>query len=174
MLCEKCNNSKTQASDLAWGKLSKFLSDNWVEIKKLKMISLYDVFGDEWEKKMILVQLYFTKIFGCKIAESNAPIDLHMFSLSILNIMEHPSLHISFRDSEKKTNYACLSDIEIYSKNKDIVYAHLFYTVGNITIDILYYEQGIEAINLNGALKPSCMKQNLQLSELNYDQEYGE
>jgi len=173
LICEECNNSSTQDYDKAWETLSNYLYENWIKVKEKGFINLFDIFGNDYVSSMILVQLFFTKIFGCKISESSAPIPLNSFSESILNKKEHPNLYISIRDSERATkgNYAAVSDIQIYTKNKKIIYAHLFYTVGNVTIDILY-NTDMGNLDLNGAQIPSSMKNILNLSTLNYDQEY--
>lgn len=173
LICSECNNARTQDYDKAWEKLSKYLYQNWIIIKINGFIDLYDVFGDNYIVNMLFVQLYFAKIFGCKIKESSSPIDLELFSKSILNAKEHPYLYISIRDSVeiKKGNRAVLSDIEIYTGNEKIIYAHLFYTVGSVTVDMIYCPD-TSMIDLNGAEKPSVMKKILNLSRLNYDQKY--
>ncbi len=173
LICKECNNAKTQDYDRAWETLSNYLHENWMKVKEKGFINLYDIFGNDYMNSMILVQLFFTKIFGCKISESSAPILLNSFSESILNKQEHPNLYISIRDSEitAKGNYSAVSDIEIYTKNEKIIYAHLFYTVGNVTVDILYCLD-MNILDLNGAKVPSSMKNILNLSSLNYDQEY--
>lgn len=174
LICEKCNNETTQDYDTTWEKLSHYLHQNWSTIKTSGEFDLSNVFPDDFKSNMILVHLYFVKIFGCKTKEASAPIDLRIFSESIVNKKENPYLYISLRDSENKYkgNYSSISDIEIYKNDDSIIYAHLFYTIGNITVDMIFSREE-SSINFNGALIPSAMNKVIQLSKLNYSQEYS-
>ena len=174
-ICTICNNERTQKSDKAWEQLSKYLHDNWKYIKLNQSINLPKLFTNNVDKKMILVQLYFVKIFGCAIKESKVQINLDSFSEAILNQKEHPLVYISFRDSAdcRSDSYATISDIEMFKNNNGVIeYAHMFYRVGNVVVDIIYSEN-TDNIDLNGALKPSEMKSSINLSKLNYNQDYN-
>lgn len=171
LICKKCNNEITQEYDIAWEKLSHYLHQNWITIKNNGEINLSFVFPFDFKKNMILVQLFFVKMFGCKIKESYAPIDLGIFSKSIVDKKEHPYLYISFRDSDSQysRSYSAISDIEICKDGKHIIYAHLYYTIGNMTVDMIYCKEQ-SSIDLNGGLKPSDMKKVILLSRCNYSQ----
>ncbi len=173
LLCKECNNHRTQPHDKAWERLSSYLYKNWMKVQSDGYIDLYDVFRSDYIHEMLQVQLFFTKIFGCKISESLSPIDLNIFSQSILDEQEHPYLYISIRKSMETTkgNRAVLSDIEICTENEKTIYAHLFYTIGNVTVDMIYCPDE-SMIDLNGAKKTSDMKKILKLSKLNYNQQY--
>ncbi len=175
LLCAKCNNERTQTFDKAWESLSTYLLTNWDEILQVNKIDLRKVFLDKTIENMIGVQLFFVKIFGTKIVESYAPINVSSFSKSILENVEHPNIYLSFRDSEieSKGNYCSLSDIEIYTEKatSDIVYAHLFYTLDRVTIDLIYCPNNkfISDLNLNGGIIPTQLINNtIKLSKLNY------
>ncbi len=175
LLCANCNNTRTQAFDKAWETLSGYLSTNWNEILKTNKINLLDVFPDNTIEKMIKVQLYFVKIFGTKIAESYAPIDLSSFLKSILENKEHPNIYMSFRDSEieGKGSYCSFSDIEIYTEKDthNIIYAHMFYTLNKVTIDLIYCPDNkfICDLDLNGGFIPTQTVDNMvKISKLNY------
>jgi len=173
LLCAKCNNERTQVFDLAWEKLSNYLQDNWDEILKLNQIDLYNIFPDNTLENMINVQLFFTKIFGCYIKETDALVPISSFSESLLNKSEHPNIYFSFRKSEMKTigNYTGLSNIEIYHEkdnHENIYYAHMFYTLNKITVDLIYAPNTAN-LELNGAIKPSqIMDTRIALSKLDY------
>jgi len=175
VICGDCNNTKTQPFDNDWEKLSKYLTDNWLKVKHRKGFKICSAFPNHTGIEMINVQLFFVKLLGCKIVESKAPIDLLSFSKAILEKKEHSDIYISFRDSEKngKGNYSANSDIELDKDNENIIYAHWFYIIGDIAIDVIFSPQAAE-IDLNGALKPSMMECFIPLSHLNYDQEYND
>ncbi|MFI3217676.1 MAG: hypothetical protein QX189_00945 [Methylococcales bacterium] len=166
-LCRKCNNEVTQKSDLAWEKLSRSLHNDWELIKLNKAITLSKIFPNNVDRNMILVQLYFVKMFGCAITEFEAPINLNSFSKAILtqnekHPKEHPFVYISFRDSAdlRSESYAEISDIDTFKNNAGIVeFAYMFYRIGDVTVDIIYSENNYN-IDLNGALKPSDMCNN--------------
>ena len=169
LICARCNNETTQPYDIAWSKLSNYIQDNWYDISTLNRINLQNIF-DNVNSSMIKVQLFFTKIFGCYIKEYSVPIQLSSFSESLLNCQEHQSLYLSFRKSEIETkgNYAALSDIEIYYNKNIIYYAHMFYTLGQLTVDLIYAPNA-EIIDLNGAIKPNGITNGtIELSKLNY------
>lgn len=175
LLCTRCNNARTQTYDKAWETLSKYLLTNWNEILKVNKIDLHKVFPNKTIENMIAVQLFFVKIFGTKIVESCAPIDVSSFSKSILENREHPNIYMSFRDSEieVKGNYCSLSDIEIYTENdtNNIIYAHMFYTLNKVTIDLIYCPDNkfICDLNLNGGIIPAQIIDNIiKISKLNY------
>lgn len=174
-ICTICNNERTQKSDKAWEQLSRYLHNNWESIKLNKSINLSKLFTNNVDTKMILVQLYFVKIFGCSIKESQSPINLDSFSDAILKQKEHPLIYISFRDSEdcRSDSYSASSDIEVFKNSSGVIeYAHMFYRVGNVVVDIIYSEN-TDNIDLNGALKPSDMKSFINLSKLSYNQNYN-
>lgn len=174
LLCAKCNNERTQKFDHAWEMLSDYLQKNWDTILKDGQINLLDVFPKDTEKNMVHVQLFFVKIFSCKIEESGAHMSLVSFSKALLSKAEHPALYFSIRDSHISSsgNYSSLSDIEIFSdKYGDVVYAHMFYTIGQTTIDLIYCpnEKYADFIDFNGAEKPSQITQGiLKLSVISY------
>ncbi len=169
LLCSNCNNTVTQDYDKAWEKLSSHLHKNWKSILKNNEIDLLAIFPNNINDYILLVQLYFVKLFGCKIEESKAPIDLTMFSKSILTKTEHPHLYISFRDSclNTQSNYSALSNLELMKIGNHIVYAHLFYVIGNVTVDMIY-STNTNDVDLNGAQKPSEISNIFKLSKCTY------
>ena len=169
-ICAKCNNERSQEFDKSWEKLSAYLYENNKQILKNNQINILDIFPNNTREEMKNIQLYFSKIFGCEIKEHNVPIDLSKFSESILHKIEHPYIYYSFRDShiDVPTDYCAISNIQISKTNDTLIYAHMYYTVGAITVDLIYCENK-ELIDLNGAIKPSQLEDNtLILSNLKY------
>ena len=171
LICEDCNNNKTQQYDKSWATLSKFLYIHKDRIKKDGGINLNEVFSCNIKQKMIDVQLFFIKLFGCKIVESGEIFYLEDLAEAIMSGDEHPNVYISFRDSHK-TNYTASSNIECSRDDEDnIDYLHWFYTIGSFSVDVIY-SKDISDIDLNGAKKPSEMSTFIALSELTYNQNY--
>ena len=174
VICEDCNNSKTQKYDQSWEKLSRFLDDNWSDILKNNSFDLSKLFSSHIVSEMTNVQLFFIKMLGCKIAESNKTIGLRSFSTALNNAKEHSNVYISFRDSANNYtgNYTANSDVEL-SKDEDgnMEYIHWFYVIGKFAVDVIYTMQPKE-FDLKGAKKPSEMESILKLSTLSYDQTY--
>lgn len=172
VICEDCNNSKTQKYDKSWEKLSGFLDDNWNEILESNSFDINKLFSSDIPREMINIQLFFIKILGCKIAESSNNIGLESFSSALNKTEEHPHVYISFRDSTNNYtgNYTANADVELSKdKNGNMEYIHWFYVVGNFAVDVIYTMQPKE-FDLNGAKKPSEMSNIIKLSTLNYDQ----
>ena len=157
VICEDCNNSKTQAYDETWEVLHKYLSGHWSEIIKNDGFYLDKIFQCETEKKMKNVQLFFIKLFGCKIKQSGKSNALSDLSKSLLMSEEHPNVYISFRDSanELKNNHSVNSDVQVYKEHGKLKYMHWFYTVGKITVDLIY-SPDVQYLELNGALLELC------------------
>jgi len=174
-ICKKCNNERTQQFDQIWEKLSKYLYDNWRIILNDGYINLKNIFGTKIQESMLCVQLFFLKIFGCKCIEAEINFNMNKFSKAILNKKEQSDFYISFRNSEHNftDNYCVSSDIQILKANKpeEIIYMHQFYTIGKITVDMIYAPNK-DIIDLNGALKPSEISMILPLSKLTYNQSY--
>ena len=174
-ICQQCNNHRSYDFDVTWDKLSKYLYKNWSSILENGYINLEDIFETDINNTMILVQLFFVKIFGCKWKEADIEFDISPLSKAILDREEQSNFYISFRNSENNysADYCASSDIEILTNKKtgELIYMHQFYSVGKITVDMIYVADK-NIIDLNGALKPSEMSNILQLSKLNYNQNY--
>ncbi len=173
LICAKCNNERTQKFDMAWQKISNYLQINWNKIINDGAINLLEVFPEDTIDNMTYVQLFFVKIFGCKIEESEATISLASFSESLLNELEHQDIYCSIRDSDVETvgRYGSISNIDIFHRNDnqyEIIYAHMFYTIGRVTIDLIYCPD-TSYIDLNGATKPAqIMNNTIKLNSCNY------
>ena len=86
-ICAKCNNQLSQPYDKAWETFSKYLqaSDRIVATPG-NNIKLKNIFPGKIHDSMLFVHLFFVKLFGCRIAEENIPINLDLFSKSFLSI----------------------------------------------------------------------------------------
>lgn len=155
IICTKCNNERTQPFDLAWDKLSSYLHYNWDEIKRVGNIDLRSVFPDNYESNMVMVQLFFIKILGCKIVESNPSYNLTDFSNCLLKGKENSSVYLRIRDTQKNRGkgYAAISYVYL-CKYRTSEYLMCCYILSDISIDIIYDVKN-SGMRLPCAYKPS-------------------
>jgi hypothetical protein len=101
-LCTSCNDTLTQPYDLAWEKLSKHLRDNWDSIVKRGFFDLSKPFPGRTGAAALEVHLFFVKLFGCKIYEGGAQIDLNPFSQALLTRTAHPEISLTISVGNQK------------------------------------------------------------------------
>jgi hypothetical protein len=164
-ICSSCNGAKTQSHDLSWEKLSNFLSSHTTEIQGENVIDLTDVFESNLNENILNIQLYFAKLFGCKIVESGREFDLAEMSNAIRSNSEIPSLYIKLRYSEngKSKSYIASSDFEaLIFDNGEFGYIHFYYTIGVFTVEILYCSVP-EELDMKNYFLPSTVVNKLFL-----------
>jgi hypothetical protein len=98
-ICAHCNNARTQPHDRAWERMSDRLRSRRPTIGR--WVRYNRIFKRFTKREMIAVHLYFLKLFGCMIAEAKAnghevPIDLDIFSASIMSGRPHAEVHLQF------------------------------------------------------------------------------
>ena len=140
LICNKCNSSITQPYDRAWETLSGYLRSNWKDLLKTKKVNLSKVFPGSTHKSMLLVHLYFVKIFGCKIVESEAPIKTRSFSDSLLNQKSHKGIFIGFaqRLGEIDHKYAATTPIQSINMSGVSASATWIYMIDELAVWIYY------------------------------------
>ena len=139
LICRNCNNALTQPYDRAWERLSYYIRDNWGKISKDHQIDLKKVFPGISNKSSIDVHLYFVKLFGCRIIENEVPIDINPLSEAIRNGTPIASVYLKFFVTPaSKHKYAGLTKISAVNEDGSTVFASWVYTVGNISVNIIY------------------------------------
>ncbi|APW65822.1 hypothetical protein LPB137_08120 [Poseidonibacter parvus] len=78
VICEDCNNSKTQAYDLSFDIFIDYIRQNYININKYRMINFKEVFGESFSIQQTNLYKFFVKILGCDLSEYgfNVPTDL--------------------------------------------------------------------------------------------------
>ncbi len=94
LLCDRCNNVRTQPYDRAWETLSTYLRSR-PQIRSGDRINLGKVFPGAVHRSMLHVHLFFVKLFGCLATETALPIDISSFSNAILNNTAHPKVYLA-------------------------------------------------------------------------------
>lgn len=140
LICNKCNSSITQPYDRAWETLSEYLRSNWQDLLKERKVNLPKVFPGSVHKSMLFVHLYFVKIFGCKIVESEAPIKISSFSESLLNRKSHKNIFIAFAPRPGKVDhkYAGIMPIQSIDISGVSASATWIYMIDKLAVCIFY------------------------------------
>ncbi len=137
-ICHACNTARTQPHDLAWEHMSKQLRhrplhiDRWVRLNR--------IFPYDAGRKMVGVQLFFLKLFGCMIEEVKAngkdiPIEIAQFSSAIMDGQPHPDVHLMFgkyNGPVGRTNLNC------YRTESGSVLAFWAYQLKGVSVCVIY------------------------------------
>lgn len=98
-ICEACNTTRTQPHDKAWEYLSDRLRNRPLEVGQ--WVRANGIFPYDTRCRMVDVQLYFLKLFGCMLCEAKGngydlPVNLAPFSTAIMNGRPHREVHLQF------------------------------------------------------------------------------
>lgn len=141
-ICHECNTTRTQPHDRAWEHMSDQLRnrplvlDRWLRANK--------VFPYDTRQRMIDVQLYFLKLFGCMVSESksnghNVPIEIAPFSKAIMGGRPHPEVHLQFG---KCDGVIGRSHLHCWTTNHDGVLAGWLYELDRIAVSVIFARAG--------------------------------
>jgi hypothetical protein len=128
-ICSNCNNALTAPYDRAWEVLSAFLMANKNGLSK---INLKEIYGKDFFKRTVDLQLYFVKLLGFGVISVGANVQLDYFKSSLLSRSVHPDVYLRFAYFENwpKNEFIHLSDL--YTKNDRFgpFFAAMAYGVG--------------------------------------------
>ena len=171
-ICSTCNGSLTQQHDYAWENFAKYLRGR--SFATGEEIELNSIFDSDIKSNLINVHLFFVKILGCHAVESGLSLDLTSLANSITTNNICPNVFIKVRNSDngKTDSYCAVSDIEVSrDTSNNILYAHMYYTVGKYTVDIVYSEVPSE-IDLIDYFQPSDSLTKIIMGNVEYQQGY--
>jgi len=117
----------SQPYDYSWDTLSAYLRA--VYLNTGEELELSKVFGSDSDSNLNNVHLFFAKIFGCSVVQSDLNLDLKMLAESIKTNTYCPHLYLKIRNSEngKRDSYWALSDIQVSrDENDKFQYAHIY------------------------------------------------
>lgn len=165
LLCQRCNNERTQPHDHAWERLSRYLRERQPPVHPGSVINLAKVFPGKVRQSMLWVHLYFVKLFGCLIAEHSVPVDLRPFSAAILSGQAHPNVHLSVwaLRADRSRGFAGQTPVETAQLHGVVAFATWLYFVGNIAVNVMYAEPGEHRRGLLDAWHPSKVAKLLRL-----------
>jgi len=102
-LCPTCNSTRTQPHDRAWETLSDALRSRKPPLKPNDIIKADRIFRCDTSQQMLNVHLYFAKLLGCEIIESNIPINpgIDTIAQAIMRGKPHPNIWLAFSVSDR-------------------------------------------------------------------------
>jgi hypothetical protein len=168
-LCNKCNSSLTQPFDRAWDQLLEGVRNRRPSIRPVSIVHTNKIFKYQTHLNMLYLHLYFIKAFGCYIVDANANIHIGTFSKSILERKAHPNVYLRFMyDSmSNSTTTAGLSKLEcLYYPNGTCAFATWLYSVGSLSINIMFAADGEKREGLIGAWHPRNGTSKLRIVDL--------
>ncbi len=74
VLCENCNNNRSQDFDLSYSLVLDMLIKDHLDYETREYIDFKAIFGDEWQKGKLDFYSYFVKHFCCRLAKNNIEI----------------------------------------------------------------------------------------------------
>ena len=156
-ICTNCNNFKSQPFDLAWASLSEFLREHSHTVKI--GVNLFGIkeFPLRTRIQRRNLHLYFVKLFGVYAKEGNIPLPMKEFGASLRNGKPHPNIYLKFGRSVKTkiSRYAARTDVEtLFDRNKKLVLASCFYTVGEISVLMMFCAAEYRAKGLKTSWNP--------------------
>lgn len=145
LLCGHCNNARTQPFDRAWEGLFKALMGH-PSLRPGQLIKLNKIFKRPPRDVLLDVHLYFAKLFGCRIAENDIPIDLRPFSEALMQRRAHPQLYIAigpWPEVARLKKMAGVTEIQcIHDKQTGrVISAAWIYHVGVLHVRLMYAER---------------------------------
>lgn len=140
LICNRCNSSLTQPYDRAWERFSSYLEHRYIQAPSIDYINLCNVFNVHAKRSAASLQLYFVKLFGCRLIEENVPIDIKPFSNALLNATPLSTIYLGFAflpdGSGKKI--AGVTPIQGIDIGGVIRYATWLYSVGDLSVFVTY------------------------------------
>lgn len=144
VICCRCNDTRTAEYDNAWDALRNELINSWNTVKKTRRFKLQSAFPGAVGRQSVNFHLFFVKLFGCRIADENMPIDLSEFSRSIMEDRPHPNVYLSFnmRNVASKSGLY-LGPSEVHAKEYAGVCeaATWYYSIGEIDVQVSWFRE---------------------------------
>ena len=144
VICRRCNDDQTAIYDDAWSELLAYCYSNWDTIKKNRREKLNNVFPGSVRKQSINFHLFFVKLFGCRIVDSNMPIDIGEFSKCVREGIPHRTVFLTFSYrtlNSSKAFYAGPSAVHAKKYGGICEMATWYYTLGELDVQISWFSR---------------------------------
>jgi hypothetical protein len=117
VICKKCNNERTKSCDEAYDAFIQYMEEHKDVILNRRQICFSEIYGNNWESSQLELFRYFTKSFGCRIADAarDVPIDM-------VEIMRNPTFQTAL--------WVCIAVNEDTLADKE--FGHLRAGIGNL------------------------------------------
>ncbi|HEY5602728.1 MAG TPA: hypothetical protein VIM41_06435 [Gammaproteobacteria bacterium] len=144
VICQRCNDTHTAKYDDAWTLLSRSILAGWENVKKTKRFKLQTAFPGKVGQQSINFHLYFVKLFGCRIADENMPIDLSHFAKCVLEQHPHSGIYLSFnmRNIHSKSGlYVGISEVHGKEYGGVCEAATWYYSLGELDVQVSWSKE---------------------------------
>ena len=162
LICGPCNNAKTSKYDRAWEKLSNYLRQKKPPIRKGDIIKLEKVFPGTVKRSMLRVHLFFVKLFGCAIVAYNVPIDIAPLRNGLLQEKPVNNVYLAFWSSNGMGDG--YSEMEYDTVGGKCTYATWFYTIGAVSVNVMYALPTENRLGLVGSWHPSNITKRVKIA----------
>jgi hypothetical protein len=144
-LCTSCNNTLTQPYDVAWERLSNYLHENWDSIVRRGYFDLSKLFRGCTRAAALDAHLFFVKLLGCKIHESNASIDLIPFSQALRARTAHREISLTLATDHTGLDRVVMQESTVHTwqyREGRIDCAVWMYSVPPVAVKVHYLRIG--------------------------------
>ena len=153
-ICADCNNARTQPHDQAWTDMSEWLEQRHDALEPGTVIRTNRIFRHDTKRKMLAVHLFFIKLFGCMIKESDrkVPIDVASLGQAIMSNRAHPNIYLKFATA---MGYMGRSNLELqHSDDFQHIFACWMYQLNWLTVIVMYATPGEQRLGLQNSWHP--------------------
>ena len=164
-LCANCNNVTTQPYDQSWDKFSRWVKNNETHLKAGSGIDANAIFSTDVDAHLLRVHLYFTKLIGCALAQSDIRFDMDGMSRAIREGQPCKYVHLKFGVCE--VGITCVTNLctSTYSYNEECAFALWGYSIGKLVVHIMYAAEGEQRQGLVDAWHPVQNSTRLKLAD---------
>lgn len=99
LLCQYCNNTRTQPFDVAYDRLMLWIFENEDAVLRKRFVDFFEVFGVQFEDSARDLYKYYVKSFACRLVEASQSVPVHLVELLPLQYFK-TALRISFSVNE--------------------------------------------------------------------------
>lgn len=140
LICNRCNSALTQPYDRAWEHFSEYVQRELSHSPALGYIDFGRVFPVHTRRMAINLQLFFVKLFGCRIVEDSVPIEIEPFAHALIHGKPLPSVHLGLAiiPTETDKKVAGVSPLEGLEMDGKTVYAIWLYSVGTLSVFVTF------------------------------------
>lgn len=167
LICEMCNNNRSQPYDKAWEHFSAWLRNNHHSTEVGKAVRANRAFPYNTAKLMLQVHLYFVKLFGCHIKEANAAIDLVKFSSAFLTEKAHTNVYLKFGRGPTLPKGIAVgnSDMSMIYDDKKCVMATWIYYLDWMDVMVMFIEDGQRREGIKNSWHPRFGTNKIVISD---------
>ncbi len=168
LLCSQCNHKTTQQHDEAWKIMSNYISNNVKNIERYCRIDIKKVFPGNSTKSGEFMHLYFLKLFGCLLVESNNNTLAHELATCIIKGRPHPHVFLYISESITALGgvYYGVSDLDVvFSSSGVLSGAGWEYMIGEYIISLRYVRPGYIGVHKSNSWHPTYNSKIIKLSK---------